>query len=422
MPTPSSSAGPASPSPDPRLSPSATPSGSASPSASAPNETLTRIYRDLERGHLYKLHIQPEQRHYYQIRTEPGKHYTLKSESGHTIQQIYFGSQPDVPLGMTRLPLDLKMEFQAEHDAYYLILTSQQTRDYELIFDDFIPPPSPTPYVCEPVWSCYAHNTVSGRIFDDGNQPLDHATVRIRALNSDVPFDKSYTTVLGSYQIHHVPMGVQVEISASKAGYTSRRRVEVIRTNNSDIYPNRYDFGADGGSSQFGVAYNALSDKPEVIGVIPGRNAAGIDPQSGFTLKFSEPMDQTSVLENFEIRAFTSERLTVDTRAEAKTVTGSGNIDQLTGTRIWDQAAFSADWNAEHTQVTFSFKPDHALPTDRDSDKVPDYQVSLNRGTGIIRDKSGIGRYQNERKFKLTDGEFERSYKFSILTDANKPG
>ena len=259
--------------------------------------------------------------------------------------------------------------------------------------------------------------TFNGKVYDDTNAPLDGVLVTAKSLNSSVDYEVSTTTAGGTYAFNNAPAGIQIEITASRQGYTTRRRVEVLKSNKQgDPNANRYDFGTDGGTTTFGVAYNALSDKPEVTMVTPGRNAAGVDPTSSFVLKFSEPMDRKTVTDNFEVRAFTTETFTVDSTT---TVTGSGDITKPTGTRVWDKAAFNASWNSDDTEVTMTFKEERMLPTDKDSDKTPDYQVSFLRQDKQLKDKSGITRASEY--FKLTDGNFEESYKFSITTDEVKP-
>ncbi len=178
----------------------------------------------------------------------------------------------------------------------------------------------------------------------------------------------------------------------------------------------------------FSAPYNALSDKPEVTMVTPARNGSGVDPKTSFVLKFSEPMDTKTVEETFSIRSFNTRKLSVDTAnlrtgADNNTVTGNGKIaDTSTGSQIWDKEAFNISWNSDDTEVTFSFKEEKLLPTDKDSNLVPDYQVAFrafSNNDRVLKDKSGISR--SEKHFKLTGGDFEESYKFSIKTDEVKP-
>ena len=281
--------------------------------------------------------------------------------------------------------------------------------------------PTPTPSATLPPneddISVVEKTTFNGKVYDDTNAPLDGVTVTAKSLNSSVDYEVSTTTAGGTYAFNNAPAGIQIEITASRSGYTTRRRVEVLKSNKQgDPDANRYDFGTDDGESNFGVDYNALSDKPEVTMVTPGRNAAGIDPSTSFVLKFSEPMDRKTVTDNFEVMTYTTEELTVD---DGETFDGTGDISDPDGSRVWDKSAFNASWNSDDTEVTMTFKEERMLPTDKDSDKVPDYQVSFYRLDGQLKDKSGITRASDF--FKLTDGKFEQSYKFSINTDEDKP-
>jgi len=179
--------------------------------------------------------------------------------------------------------------------------------------------------------------------------------------------------------------------------------------------------------SAFSATYNALNELPEVTYVTPARNGSGVDPKTSFVLKFSEPMERKSVEDTFSIRSFNTRKLTVDRGNQrqvggANTLTGNGTIALLEGSPIYDKSAFQIAWNSDDTEVTFSFNEEFALPTDKDSNLVPDYRVafqSLRTGERTIRDKVGWPRpYQH---FKLTDGDFEESYKFAIKTDEVKP-
>ncbi|MBT9545532.1 MAG: Ig-like domain-containing protein [Candidatus Sericytochromatia bacterium] len=287
--------------------------------------------------------------------------------------------------------------------------------------------------------------TFNGKVFDDSKAPLDGVTVKARSLNASVPFEESTVTAGGTYAFNNAPSGIQVEIVASKTGFTTRKRVEVLKSNKQgDPNANRYDFGndcadfvpaavlEDNGCSKFSAAYNALSDKPEVVAVTPARNGSGVDPQTSFVLKFSEPMDKKTAEDTFTVRSFNNRKLTVDNgnlrvAGGANTVKGNGAItNNWSGTnasKIWDKDAFNISWNSDDTEVTFSFKEEKLLPTDKDSNLVPDYNVAFNgfnSSDRLIKDKSGISR--SEKHFKLTDGDFEESYKFSIKTDEAKPG
>jgi hypothetical protein len=303
------------------------------------------------------------------------------------------------------------------------------------------PQVSPTPVVVVlpsaiPSYSCDACDpyitTFNGKVFDDNFLPLKGVTVIAKSLSSNVSFKAETVTVDGTYAFNNAPSGVQVEITASKAGFATRKRVEVLRSNKQgDPNANRFDFGTDGGAATFSASYNALSDQPEVVMVTPARNGSGVAFNTSFVLKFSEPMDKQTVEKSLMISAFNKRKLTVDAdnrrvAGGANTVIGNGAIftNFLPGnsTPIWDATAFESSWNSEATEITLRFKEGKSLPSDRDSNLVPDYNVSfhgLDINKRFIQDASGVMR--NDKFFKLTDGDFENSYKFSIKSDEVKP-
>lgn len=273
-----------------------------------------------------------------------------------------------------------------------------------------------------------------GYVFDDQHRLLDGVEVSMRSIHPNYPITVKTITKEGYYNFLCAPSSIQIELTAHKFGYTQRKRIEVFKANRGDV--NRYDFGVDNSkNNSFSQVYNGLSDKPEVIFVTPPRNGSGVSPTTDFTLLFSEPVDRKSVEDNFTIRSFNSRLLTVDggplpygrdDLPIPHTVKGNGTIASnfLTGnsTLIFDSSAFDITWNSDDTQVTFSFKDGKSLPTDKDNDSVPDYNIafkSFRDENRTIRDKLGIER--KEKHFKLTDGDFEESYKFSILPDLIPP-
>lgn len=288
------------------------------------------------------------------------------------------------------------------------------------------PSGSPTPTPIESDISIGEKTTFNGKVYDDTNAPLDGVTIKVRSLSAALPYEATSTSAGGSYAFNSAPAGVQLEITASKAGYATRRRVEVLKSNKQgDPNANRYDFGTDGASSTaFGVAYNALSDKPEVVSVTPGRNASGIATNTSFTLKFSEPMDQDTVEENFGVYGGTTETLSVDSAGPTvlQAFSDAQDTSPAANSLIWDESAFNISWSTDKTEVTFNFKDEQQLLSDKKSENVPDYRVSLTAGDGQIKDTSGVTRDAGDGGyFKLTDGNFEGNYKFSVVSDKSEP-
>lgn len=262
--------------------------------------------------------------------------------------------------------------------------------------------------------------TFNGKVFNDDFKPVDGVKIKVRSLNESVPYEREFLTVGGTYAFNSAPTGVQVEIIATKPGFTTRRRVEVLK-NGPGVNGNKYDFGTDGTPYGYGSTANALTDKPEVTAVTPGRNSSEVEQNTPFILSFSEPVEKSTVEDNFSIRAFNSRTLSVDIGNSEHTLIGSGDVSVTTGNLIWDKEAFNIIWNEEATKVTFSFKDGLALPSEQDPNFVPDYQVVFapQNGDRLITDQSGVSRESNH--FKLTDGPLEESYKFSIQLDQTPP-
>lgn len=263
--------------------------------------------------------------------------------------------------------------------------------------------------------------TFNGKVFDDTGAPMDNVEVRARSLSAFFPYEVKTTTIGGTYLFNNAPAGIQIEITASKDGFTTRQRVEVLKSNKKgDPEANTYNFGSETPALNPNSLSTALSNKPEVISISPARDSSEIKTSTNFVLTFSESMDKQSVEDSFAIRAFTNNVLSVDKGSGENTLTGSQTIQSITGDLIWDKNAFDIQWRTNDTEVTFTFKDDKRLPADRESDNLPDYQILFNSNQGrLIKDKQGDSR--NSNHFKLTKGNFEESVRFSIDKDEGKP-
>lgn len=291
--------------------------------------------------------------------------------------------------------------------------------------------PTPTPTPTSDI-SVIEATSFHGRVFGDGNELLSGVTVVAKSLNSSVPFEATTTTATnGKYDFKNAPTGVQIEITASRNGLTSRRRLAVLKAlTQNETTTNQFDFGTNG-SIGTGSQANALSDKPEVVSVTPGRNASGIDPKTSFVLKFSEPMDRNSVEDAFSVHVYQDRQLSIHNRHFLFGNTTFINLNSgyggfthtksLNAALIWDESDFTAIWNSDDSEVTFTFTDEKLLPTDRDSSKTPEYMVSFSQGHGakMIKDKSGAWRH--DQWFKITDGDAENYVKHAIRTDESRP-
>jgi hypothetical protein len=268
--------------------------------------------------------------------------------------------------------------------------------------------------------------TFNGKIHDDTGAPLDGVTVTAKSLNASVPYEATTTSAGGAYAFNNGPAGVQVEIRATKAGFTKRRRVEVLKSNKQgDPNANKYDFGSSAG----GALDTALSDKPEVETATPTREASGVDPKTSFVFKFSEPVDRKSVEDAFSVSSFSDAKFSVDGGLTDPNITfrGSKNISTITNsTFVWDKNAFTITWNSTDDEVTFAFKEEKRLPADKDAANTPQYQIGFaNNGNNALaagqrlKDKALVERTNNY--FKMTDGFPEETYKIAVNTDTVRP-
>ncbi len=260
------------------------------------------------------------------------------------------------------------------------------------------PGTSPSPSETPKDVSVIEETTFNGDIEDDTGMPLDGVTVQVKSLSAETPYLLSTTSMGGTYVFNHAPAGILLEVSAIKAGYATRKRVVVLKSNKQgDPNANKYDFKS---------ALYALSDKPEVIAVTPARQATNIAANTGFKLVFSEPVDRQTVEDNFVLRVQAPETLSIGATLN-------------TGDTIWSKSAFNLSWNADDTELELSFRDQKQLPTDQDTAKIPEYQIALDLAGGQIKDKSGISRSSNY--FKVNAGAAENSSRFTLQADSQKP-
>lgn len=265
--------------------------------------------------------------------------------------------------------------------------------------------------------SCIEKTTFRGNVLDDAGTPLEGLKVTAKSLNTAVNFSAETTTTKdGTYSFNNAPTGVQIEIVAAKPGFTTRKRIEVLKSSKvGDPDSNSYNFGANGDLN------TALSDKPEVTALTPTLNANGVDPKPTITLKFNEPMTRQSVEDTFTLRSFNSPKLTVDAGAAGPTFNGDSQLKTINNDLIFDASAFTVSWNSDDTEATFILKEEFRLPTDKDTLKTPRYQVVFNHPTKgrAIKDKAGTAR--STTHFKLTGLAFDESSQFAVKTDETKP-
>jgi len=130
----------------------------------------------------------------------------------------------------------------------------------------------------------------------------------------------------------------------------------------------------------YGGMNYALSDSPEVTTIEPAYNSTGISPTASFKLTFSEDVDKSSVEDGFVIQINTDQ--TTGTSSAFTVGYAYGNK----GANVYDKSSYNISWNGEN-KVTFTPKAGFALPTDKNSNKIPQYRVTFKEP---FQDKSGV--------------------------------
>jgi hypothetical protein len=249
--------------------------------------------------------------------------------------------------------------------------------------------------------------TLTGTLYDIDGQPIDGASVRVHGLLAGAAYDMtSLSTAGGHFTLTAIPPGVNLEVIASKANWTTRRRVLSLVSG-----PNVANFGTfvggPSGTCSPGPACDEaayfLSDRPEVTLVDPIQDGVLADPtRFHVVLALSSALDadnrarfadalrivpanldaQGGVqgytdLADEEDRAFPADR---DLR-------GVGTYQVHVGSIMRQDSASAAtlNWNAEGTQATFDFP---AAPL-HGRTGVARYQLALGAGTAPIVDRAG---------------------------------
>jgi len=257
---------------------------------------------------------------------------------------------------------------------------------------------------------------LSGNTYDEEGATVDGATITVKSLDTSVPYTATATTSQGSWVVNNVPEGANVEIVATKGGWTSRRRVGSFQQQATGRR-NVINFGAAGGESDTndddptGEAY-FISDYPEIVSSDPVTDATGVDNQKlTFKIRLSEALDEDSrdtltealviVPANEEANGTEFGGLDFETGEDDNSADGLQNVDVAdTGDyayQIKEGSTFlgnsdrdvTATWNAEGTELTFSF--DATLIANESNEAKYQAVLVSQGGTGddIIEDEDG---------------------------------
>lgn len=276
---------------------------------------------------------------------------------------------------------------------------------------------------------------ITGFIFDDAGNKVDGVTITAKALGGGTFADgtdtMTVTTQQGYYTLDGSPVGVNLQITASKATYASRQQTYVAVSNPAnDATLNVVSFGD--ASKEPDLAF-ALTQRPEVVSATPAANATGVNAGTTLSLTFNTPMNTTSVESNVAIyvagtaggsQALSSPDVALTNRYDpgldvAGTTNGLSTVIPDTSKWILDGSAFTPAWTDGNKTVTFTLKAGYRLPTDKDSTKLPKLAVSFKGGS--VTDSTGTYS-RTEKLFRLTASASNRvGYSFTVAPDNAAP-
>jgi hypothetical protein len=238
----------------------------------------------------------------------------------------------------------------------------------------------------------YQTALLRGTVYDVEGKTVEKATVRVRSLDASRPFEATVETTAGKYVIPSVPVDTQIEISATRADWTTRTRIEALRSEVSGVTNrNVVNFGGIYDDvDPIGMAY-FISDYPEIERVEP-LNEATSQPNNrmSFKLVLSEPLDavnQRRLSSAFMIVPNDEEALTEDaqlpqqTATDTQSATGSELVGLFAGAEPATTSAYryrqntgflngavisEFKWEADRRTATFTL--DAPVKTGRDEE------------------------------------------------------
>lgn len=142
-----------------------------------------------------------------------------------------------------------------------------------------------------------ATGILKGQVYQASAQfAPDGTTVTVTSLDANHPYTANVQTASGAYVVNGVPQDVQVQVTATRPGWTSRSRVLVLRAFDPQ-FPNRnvYNFGGPSSTDDPAGPAFYLSDYPEIQSVEPvDQDTSRPNDTMTFKLVVSEPLDVTN--------------------------------------------------------------------------------------------------------------------------------
>lgn len=237
---------------------------------------------------------------------------------------------------------------------------------------------------------------VRGTVYDEAGEGIrDGARVRIQSIHASAPFDQTVEAQGGQYMVEGVPLGVQLAVSATKDGWTSRTRLVVFVSAGEGRLP-QVDFGGPGSSDDKEAPAFYLSDYPEISEVepAPGTTLEG-DRMPAYVLKLSEPLPEADRRRFAQALRLLPANRYASPRLLARDLSGPAAPDYQVsdaaymiaqGTTFLDpEEQATVTWDVAGQVATF--KPN--VPLLASGDGAALYQVVLAATGEVIRDASG---------------------------------
>lgn len=213
---------------------------------------------------------------------------------------------------------------------------------------------SPSPSQSSQPLINYVPVVLEGDVYDSMGNTVTDAEVLVRSLDKTQTFkDKKFITVDGMYRFKDIPFESLVEIIVSKEGWTTRKKVEVMKSKDVNII----DFGNLGEAN-----YYSIQNSPEIVNILlnnkkvsyvykedfnldeePNENDIFINKitsssnRFNFNFLFSESVDKESLEDSIEVlcnggvKLYKGVNLTFNWSTDFKSVSFSGYLDPSKG-------------------------------------------------------------------------------------------
>ncbi len=158
----------------------------------------------------------------------------------------------------------------------------------------------------------YTKASLSGAVFDLHGNMVENVQVKASSLDKVIRWSSTQNSVNGSFAFKDAPLGVILEIIATKSGWTERKKTEVLKSNNTEInfqealaIQNEPEISEISFNSQkisgpgANIEFFDQSQPPEIIS-FTGVNLGKVNNVQ-IALVFSESMNKETVEKNLQL-------------------------------------------------------------------------------------------------------------------------